>query len=261
MASCHLCWAIGFLLVASAAAKEHMVGESEGWKTPPSKDFYQEWANGKKFVVGDKLVFRYTPSAHSLVEVTEREFQFCTQHDVIEMHYQGHTVIDLDRPGTRSAGSARNGIHIVGGSNGWKLPIDGNSSLFQTWAENKQFVVGDELVFLFTTGVHNVLEVSESQFDACTHSFESKGHFTGPAIVRLSSPGNHYFICGVGQHCERGVKLNITVAPAALDKTHGAVLYESSATTTRGLSSSSSFQIYLLFQLLLFSSSFLYLLL
>ncbi|XP_068666617.1 mavicyanin-like [Aristolochia californica] len=104
MASSHLFWAIGCLLIATAAAMpatEHIVGGSVGWTTPPSKDFYQDWAKGRKFVVGDKLVFRFTPSAHNLIEVTEREFEFCTQHDVIEMYYRGHTVIELDRPGTR----------------------------------------------------------------------------------------------------------------------------------------------------------------
>ncbi|XP_068651503.1 mavicyanin-like [Aristolochia californica] len=151
-------------------------------------------------------------------------------------------------------GSVSAGDRIVGGSTGWSIPPE--ASFYQTWAEKKQLFVGDKLVFLFTTGVHNVLEVTESQFQTCTHSFDSRGHFSGPSIVRLSSPGNHYFICGVGQHCDRGQKLNITVAPATSDRTLTSI-HESSATP--GVFLPSSFQ-YLLFLLLLFTSSFVYML-
>lgn len=48
-----------FMLIASMAcavtAKEFTVGDTTGWDFAPNSSFYNDWANGLKFVPGDKI--------------------------------------------------------------------------------------------------------------------------------------------------------------------------------------------------------------
>ena len=34
---------------------------------------------------------------------------------------------------------------------------------------------------------------------------------SGEVAVSGLSPGNHYFVCSIGNHCERGMRVNVTV--------------------------------------------------
>ncbi|XP_010261652.1 PREDICTED: mavicyanin-like [Nelumbo nucifera] len=94
-------------------------------------------------------------------------------------------------------------IHVVGGSFGWGIPD--NTTFYQDWAKPRTFGVGDKLgrvaVFLYRTGVHDVLEVSQKDFKACTQNNVTAMHFAGPTILELTEPGDHYYYCGVGAHC------------------------------------------------------------
>ncbi|KAF8393194.1 hypothetical protein HHK36_021435 [Tetracentron sinense] len=101
--------------------------------------------------------------------------------------------------------------HVVGDSMGWVIP-PGGAAAYTTWASTKKFMVGDTLVFNFTTGEHDVAQVSKTSFDACT-STTTIGSIitTGPANLTLVSEGDHYYICTVGRHCNIGQKLSITV--------------------------------------------------
>ncbi|KAL5221713.1 hypothetical protein ABZP36_026426 [Zizania latifolia] len=62
---------------------------------------------------------------------------------------------------------------------------------------------------------HTVTEVSKSEYDACAFSgnpsdnLPACGFYT--SILSLS-PGTHYYICTVGNHCANGMKLAITVS-------------------------------------------------
>ncbi|KAK1320303.1 Lamin-like protein [Acorus calamus] len=86
--------------------------------------------------------------------------------------------------------------HIVGASTGWKIPP--NLTFYQEWAQRRNFVVGDKLVFLYTTGVHNVLEVNKEDFDKCGDKKVIDMFYKGPTILPLTTPGNHYYYSGVG---------------------------------------------------------------
>ncbi|XP_042506539.1 mavicyanin-like [Macadamia integrifolia] len=99
--------------------------------------------------------------------------------------------------------------HIVGGSFGWSIPK--NSSFYQEWAKPRTFGVGDKLVFPYRTGVHNVLEVDEKEYKACTQENPIDMLYKGPTILELKKKGSYYFYCGVGTHCEAGQKLAVTV--------------------------------------------------
>ncbi|MFS7991428.1 putative Blue (type 1) copper binding protein [Helianthus anomalus] len=69
-------------------------------------------------------------------------------------------------------------------------------------------------VFNFTTGFHNVAEVSQAAYGPCTTANPISTITTGPATVTLTAAGPHYYICTVGTHCQIGQKLSINVSAA-----------------------------------------------
>ncbi|GMI79003.1 hypothetical protein HRI_001569600 [Hibiscus trionum] len=96
---------------------------------------------------------------------------------------------------------------IVGGDDGWKLGVK-----YDDWAKDKQFFVGDTLVFKYNAGVHNVYKVNGDDFKSCTvPSNNSLGSFTGNDTIKLATAGNKWYICGTSGHCDGGMKLKITV--------------------------------------------------
>ncbi|XP_041012336.1 mavicyanin-like [Juglans microcarpa x Juglans regia] len=101
--------------------------------------------------------------------------------------------------------------HIVGGSYGWRFP-SANISFYQDWARPRNFTAGDKLVFLYTTGMHSVVEVKKEDYDDCTQKNVIKTYTNGPTIFELTKPGDHFFICGLSnQFCNGGQKLSIRV--------------------------------------------------
>ncbi|RZC56553.1 hypothetical protein C5167_015403 [Papaver somniferum] len=102
--------------------------------------------------------------------------------------------------------------HIVGRSLGWRFPP--NVTYYQDWAKPRTFGLGDKLVFPFRTGVHNLIEVSKEDFDACTQKKVVHMLYKGPIVLELNELGEHYYYCGVGTHCELGQKLSINVVNA-----------------------------------------------
>ncbi|XP_076936851.1 stellacyanin-like [Bidens hawaiensis] len=101
--------------------------------------------------------------------------------------------------------------HTVGDTFGWNVTNDG-SVTYTNWAARQTFAVGDTLVFNFTTGFHDVAEVSQAAFGPCTITNPISNDPNGPATITLSTAGNHYYICTFGRHCSLGQKLSITVA-------------------------------------------------
>ncbi|GMJ07510.1 hypothetical protein HRI_004420200 [Hibiscus trionum] len=100
--------------------------------------------------------------------------------------------------------------YTVGDSFGWQIPTF-NPNFYDDWADNKTFVVNDVLVFNFTTGQHNVLELTEPGYDACTTSDTIVTENKGPARITLKRTGEHYFICAYLGHCFAGQKLKVDV--------------------------------------------------
>ncbi|CAM0876762.1 unnamed protein product [Alopecurus aequalis] len=105
--------------------------------------------------------------------------------------------------------------HIVGDDSGWVLNFD-----YAKWAETKQFVVGDTIVFKYGSASHNVLEVGGADFLACSKPATANVMNSGEDRITLDKAGRRWFFCGVGEHCKKAMKLKITVletaAPAPL---------------------------------------------
>ncbi|MFQ6670625.1 hypothetical protein Gotur_035461 [Gossypium turneri] len=65
--------------------------------------------------------------------------------------------------------------YVVGDDNGWKLGV-----IYADWAKDKQFYVGDTLLFKDNNGSHNVYKVTGDDFNSCNvPSNNSLGLFTG----------------------------------------------------------------------------------
>ncbi|KAH0762831.1 hypothetical protein KY290_018904 [Solanum tuberosum] len=103
-------------------------------------------------------------------------------------------------------------VHVVGDNMGWIVPSNGEVA-YTNWAAGKTFRVGDTLVFNFTTGRHDVLQVEETSFDGCnSQNAIGTAIMTGPANITINSTDDHYFICTFGTHCLGGQKLEISVS-------------------------------------------------
>ncbi|KVH90115.1 blue copper protein-like [Cynara cardunculus var. scolymus] len=235
-------WSIIFLiaivaaLATSVSAKVFIVGDHKGW----TLNFdYQAWANGKKFVVGDKLVFQYAAGKHNVFRVNGTVFQQCMIPPAIEALTSGYDVITLATPGRKwyicgvgkhcelggmklfinvlpqsmppvpSVSPPPSGkVFVVGDDKGWTLNFD-----YQAWATGKEFVVGDRLAFRYPMGKHNVFGVNGTSFQQCTIPSSNEARTSGYDVITLATPGRKWYICGVGKHCEMGMKLFINVVP------------------------------------------------
>ncbi|KMT02827.1 hypothetical protein BVRB_8g194100 [Beta vulgaris subsp. vulgaris] len=100
----------------------------------------------------------------------------------------------------------------VGDANRWINPP--SPELYTSWAAEHTFAVGDVLVFQFTTNFHTVAMVTEAGYDACDAG-NAVIHTEGPTEITLNRPGEFFFICTVGTHCDNGQKFAINVTGTA----------------------------------------------
>ncbi|XP_078436637.1 blue copper protein 1b-like [Wolffia australiana] len=114
---------------------------------------------------------------------------------------------------------------VVGAPNGsWDLRTD-----YRSWASSQTFSVGDTLgslladkvyfisffvVFQYTS-FHDVVEVTEADFDACRSTNPIARYTDGNTVVSLPSTGKRFFICGIAGHCSEGMKVEVDVVSDA----------------------------------------------
>ncbi|XP_050261744.1 umecyanin-like [Quercus robur] len=89
----------GCLMMGSVSAMTHIVGGGHGWRLPDNQTFFEEWAKPRTFGVGDRLVFPYRPGSNNVVQIDKKDFEDCTQKNVIDMYYLGPTILDLNDTG------------------------------------------------------------------------------------------------------------------------------------------------------------------
>ncbi|KAG9156865.1 hypothetical protein Leryth_025885 [Lithospermum erythrorhizon] len=115
---------VSFLLCISAVhAADHVVGDKNGWLDILVD--YTEWAAGKKFVVGDKLIFNYD-TTHDVAVVDKDGYDACIAST--PPYTGGKTTITLTSPGLKyfictisdhcSAGGMQFTYSSVGGPGG-----------------------------------------------------------------------------------------------------------------------------------------------
>ncbi|KAL8265461.1 hypothetical protein R6Q59_023591 [Mikania micrantha] len=101
--------------------------------------------------------------------------------------------------------------HVVGDAVGWTTPV-GGEAVYAKWASLQTFMVGDILIFNFTSEKHNVAEVSAAAYNSCTFTNPTTV-VNSPASVTLTTTGNHFYVCTLASHCKEGQKLSINVFP------------------------------------------------
>ncbi|MCL7047186.1 hypothetical protein MKW94_030782 [Papaver nudicaule] len=100
---------------------------------------------------------------------------------------------------------AAKSFYIIGDTGTW-----GFLEQYSAWAFKKPFVAGDVVVFRYPATVHNTVRVSVSGYDSCvaTEAESKKALWTGDDRYSLKK-GYNYFICGIGGHCNAGMKIKI----------------------------------------------------
>ncbi|XP_076894122.1 stellacyanin-like [Bidens hawaiensis] len=95
--------------------------------------------------------------------------------------------------------------YTVGDSSGWDISTDVDS-----WAQNKHFIVGDVLLFQYSSS-HSVAEVNRDIYEGCNTTNVLQASSNGNTTFALTMPGDRYFVCGNRLHCYAGMKLHVVV--------------------------------------------------
>ncbi|KAJ0251242.1 Phytocyanin domain-containing protein [Hirschfeldia incana] len=186
--------------VYCSSTKIYKVGDSEGWTA--KDDVYYAWAETdyKEFHVGDSLVFEYDPSINDVTHVSGAlEYELCDYSSPKAVYNTGHDVVTLREPGFHyfiTSNQAQcvlgqklevlvvhdpssqvpppprpskilpvGNTYKVGDSKGWKVY---DSDFYNKWSEEKQFHVGDSLLFDYANEVNDVYEISgDLEFMTC----------------------------------------------------------------------------------------------
>ncbi|KAG2261699.1 hypothetical protein Bca52824_068778 [Brassica carinata] len=219
------------LMGCCCSAKIYKVGDSKGWTA--KKGSYYEWARRKEFQVGDSLMFEYDGSVNDVTQVSSRlEYRFCNSLSPKAVYNTGHDVVTLTEPGYHFFISSNHSQCIAG----QKLVVfvvhdhpmipppppprkilpfgKDPSDFYSKWSEEKQFHVGDNLLFYYNDQVDDVLEInSDLEFKSCDTTSPVAVHNGGQDLIRLTKPGIRYFLTSKIGHCEAGLKLRVVVRP------------------------------------------------
>ncbi|OIT32672.1 PREDICTED: mavicyanin-like [Nicotiana attenuata] len=114
-------------LICSSSATNYIVGDSSGWDISTDLD---TWLVGKRFNVGDVLLFQYS-SFHSVSEVTKENFEGCNTSNVLDSSKNGNTTLPLTKPGDRYF-VCGNRLHCLGGM---KLHVNVDNDIATSAAE------------------------------------------------------------------------------------------------------------------------------
>ncbi|KAI3808916.1 hypothetical protein L1987_24879 [Smallanthus sonchifolius] len=112
---------------------------------------------------------------------------------------------------TGFASRCRATTYTVGDSSGWDISTD-----VESWARDKLFVVGDVLLFQYSSS-HSVKEVNRDSYQGCNTTNVLQPSSNGNTTFALTKPGNRYFVCGNKLHCYAGMRLNVVVDGKAAD--------------------------------------------
>ncbi|CAN1321890.1 Early nodulin-like protein 1 [Linum perenne] len=97
----------------------------------------------------------------------------------------------------------------VGGAKGWIVPPSNDTTLYNEWASQNRFLVGDSVRFRYKKD--SVMEVSEEGYKSCNSSHPKYFSNSGNTVYELDHSGPYYFISGTARHCDKGQKMIIKV--------------------------------------------------
>uniref|UniRef100_A0A0E0K4P3 Phytocyanin domain-containing protein n=1 Tax=Oryza punctata TaxID=4537 RepID=A0A0E0K4P3_ORYPU len=110
-----------------------------------------------------------------------------------------------------SMSSTSAAVYTVGDARGWAVPPRGSES-YNHWGLKNRFRVGDVVEFKYVND--SVLVVNHDGYRNCS-SLSPVVRFTdGDTKYLLDRPGLIYFISGVPERCERGLRMRLRVRSA-----------------------------------------------
>ncbi|PQQ08252.1 mavicyanin-like [Prunus yedoensis var. nudiflora] len=98
-------------------------------------------------------------------------------------------------------------VYRVGDSSGWS---SGGLVDYNEWTSTKDFHVGDTLLFSYNNQFHNVMQVTNQDYESCNPTSPIAVYTSGSDNITLDGPGNFYFLCGAPGHCQAGQRVEIT---------------------------------------------------
>ncbi|RLM62016.1 hypothetical protein C2845_PM14G02060 [Panicum miliaceum] len=100
--------------------------------------------------------------------------------------------------------------YTVGAPDGlWDMQTD-----YAQWVKTKTFHPGDKITFTYSPELHDVVEVTEAGYGACSSANNISAFRTGNDVVALAAVGTRYFLCGLTGHCDSGMKIRVDVVAA-----------------------------------------------
>ncbi|XP_076941652.1 stellacyanin-like [Bidens hawaiensis] len=98
--------------------------------------------------------------------------------------------------------------HVVGDDKGWDVGVD-----YKAWAASQDIRVGDQLYFRYDRNKHNLYIVKAKQFEECSPVDPVASYLPGcgSMAIPIGGAGDQYYISAVGDDCQKGMKLHITV--------------------------------------------------
>ncbi|CAI0457177.1 unnamed protein product [Linum tenue] len=107
----------------------------------------------------------------------------------------------------------------VGGAKGWVVPPSNDTRIYNDWASENRFLIGDTVRFRYKKD--SVMEVSMEDYKNCNSSHPSYFSNTGDTVYELDHSGPYYFISGVSGHCGKGQRMIIKVLTTDQDAGKG----------------------------------------
>ncbi|KAJ7970721.1 Early nodulin-like protein [Quillaja saponaria] len=97
----------------------------------------------------------------------------------------------------------------VGDTRGWVVPPANDSKIYNDWASENRFLVGDSIRFKYKKD--SVMEVTNADYKICNSTHPIFFSNTGNTVFRFEHSGPFYFISGVSGHCEKGQRMIVKV--------------------------------------------------
>ncbi|XP_021812812.1 mavicyanin-like [Prunus avium] len=107
------------------------------------------------------------------------------------------------------SGAYSSSVYRVGDFDGW---ISRGLVDYNKWTSTKDFHVGDTLIFAYNNQFHNVMQVSDQDFQSCNATSAISSYTSVSDTITLKRPCHYYFICGAPGHCRVGQKVDIKVS-------------------------------------------------
>ncbi|OIV90131.1 hypothetical protein TanjilG_01585 [Lupinus angustifolius] len=86
----------------------------------------------------------------------------------------------------------------VGGTKGWIVPPPNDTNIYNDWASNNRFQLGDTIYFSYKKD--SVMEVSERDYKECNATHPTFFSNIGNTVFKLEHSRTFYFISGASGH-------------------------------------------------------------